>query len=383
MTATPYDIPLRNLRTFLDSEGWRLADDSERWMVYAGASDSVNESFEIVLPKDPRSASLQAYVMHSVEILSSLADKSHDLILQDIVNAGRDILVIQVDDRQGAISIPIELAARQIPKLKQLVAYAACSEKTQRTHYRDSSQGRAMAEHFRFGHTVAGSFGYRVESAVGETALLQEDSEILRQLDIFPEHEVDMVPPLERRVMERIARGLAATSRAADMQDVAPLVEGYAAGFNANMCRALLNFSKGLANPVAFNVSWSKKVAVAKDVERVPCIQIDRKHFDYLQAANRHLKMLEPQETSVEGLVTALSSDDDPKRDDIEDRSVIVRVTAGQQRLGKLRIALGKRDYEVAHKAHMDWNTVAVNGVLQRVGSRAWLTDPREFRIIR
>ena len=384
MTANAYDIPFANIKTFLDAQGWQLEDEhNDRWYVFSGEEESNNESFEIVLPKKTRSPEYSAYVMHMIEILSSLADRSHELIVQEIQNACRDVLLVQVNDGDDTTSVPMNLAAKQILKLKQLVAYAACSEKTQRAHYRDSSQGKSMAEHFRFGHTVAGSFGYRVESAVGEKVLFHEDLNQLRQLDIFELQEIEEAPPLERRVLERIIRGLAATAKSVEVGDAIPLLDGYSSGFNANMCQALLEICKGHEEPIEYNVSWSKKIPVSKDIEQHNRIRIDRSHFDYLVDANQKLKKTKPEKTRIEGLVTALSSEDDPRSEDVDDRSVIVRVTTGSFKSRKLRIALGKRDYERADKAHMGWNTVSVTGVMRQLGSHWHLSDPNDFKVIR
>ena len=384
MSATSYNIPLGNIATYLNSEGWISAeDDNDRWYVFVGKEGSENDAFEIVLPKKTRSPDYPIYVMHTIEILSSLADKSHESVLQEIDDACRDVLLVRVDDSADARSIPMDLAAKQIPKLKQLVAFAACSEKSQKAHYINSSQGKAMAEHYRFGHTVSGSFGYRVESAVGEKVLFQEDTNQLRQLEIFEDQEIEEIPPLERRVMERIVRGLAATAETVDVHDITPLVDGYISGFNANMCHALLEISKRHERPIEYNVLWSKKIPVPNDVKQHSSIRIDRNHFDYLHAARRHLMVIEPEKISIEGRVTALSSEDDPRSDDVDDRSVIVRVTSGRFKSRKLRIALGKRDYERADNAHMDWNTISVTGVMQRMGSHWHLSDPSDFRVIR
>lgn len=384
MAATTYDIPIANITTFLDEEGWNLEQEGDnRWYVFSGEEDSDNDSFEIVLPKTTRSPEYPLYVMHMIEILSSLADKSHELIVRDIQNVCRDVLLVRVDDRAGTTSIPMDLAAKQIPKLKQLVAYAACSEKTQKAHYRNSSQGKAMAEHFRFGHTVAGSFGYRVESAVGEKVLFQEDHNQLRQMEIFEDQEIEEAPPLERRVLERIIRGLTATAKTVEVRDTKPLVDGYFSGFNANMCQALLEICKAHDEPIEYHVSWSKKIPIPQDIEQQSRIRIDRTHFDYLNAASHKLKETKPEKISIEGRVTALSSEDDPRSEDVEDRSVIVRVTSGRFKSRKLRIALGKRDYERADKAHMHWNTISVTGVMRQIGSHWHLNDPNDFKVIR
>lgn len=383
MTSTKYNISLEKIKAYLKGDGWRIVNDSSRWCVFVGHEDVNGDLFEIVLPQKDGSPEYPIYVMHTIEILSSLADKSRELIIQEIQSVNRDVMLVREVNSNGGTSIPIESAAKQIPNLKQLVAYAACSEKNQKTHYRDSTQGKDMAKHFRFGHTSNGSFGYRVESSVGEKTQFQENTRQLRQLQIFEEQEIEVIPPLERRVMERIVRGLAATAETVQIGDLDPLLKGYAAGFNANMCYALLKVSEGHNEPIEFNVTWSKKIPVSKDVTQHCNIRIDRSHLGFLKTASQQLKKIEPIQTSIEGLVTALSSEDDPRGDDVEERAVIIRVATGKHKSRKMRIALGKRDYEQAHRAHIDWKTISVTGVMQYIGSHWYLSDPQDFQIIR
>ena len=227
------------------------------------------------------------------------------------------------------------------------------------------------------------SFGYRVESAVGDCVLFREDSEQLRRLEIFSDQEVEEIPPLERRVMERIVRGLAATAKSANEDEITPLVDGYYSGFNANMCNALLEISMGHEEPVEYTASWSKKFPVPPEIKEHSRIRIDRSHFVYLDAARRQLMTQQPEKTTIEGMVTALSSEDDPRSDDADNRAVIVRITTGKYKARKLRIALGKRDYERADKAHMNWNTISVTGEMRQIGSHWHLSDPCDLKVIR
>ena len=112
MSATAYNIPIANITTFLDDEGWKLQEEGdERWYVFSGEVNSDNDSFEIVLPKTTRSPEYPLYVMHMIEILSSLANKSHELIIKDIQNVCRDVLLVRVDGSADARSIPMHLLA--------------------------------------------------------------------------------------------------------------------------------------------------------------------------------------------------------------------------------------------------------------------------------
>ena len=62
-----------------------------------------------------------------------------------------------------------------------------------------------MVEHYRFGHTFAGSFGYTIESPlIHESDVFRSEfQDRLFELEAYTDEEV-VVTPLERRVMERV-----------------------------------------------------------------------------------------------------------------------------------------------------------------------------------
>ena len=383
MSSSRYHIPVQNISTYLTSEGWQPVKGNANWHVFHGMPGNSGEEFEIVIPTKTQSSDYPLYVMHMIEILASLMDKSHESIAEEIRKVCRDILLVRTQESDNAQSIPMYQAAKQIPNLKQLVAYAACSEKSQRTHYRNSGQGKAMAQHFRYGQTLSEGVGYSVESDVGDNLRLRESSDHLRQLDIFVDQNIDEIAPLERRVMERIVRGIAATIETARLGDLQHLVAGYGSGLNANMCYALLQMSDVHSQPIEFDVIWSKKIAVSGDVQQHRRLQIDRTHIGYLKDAHTQLKEIKPEKISIEGRVTALSSDEDPRSELVDDRSIMIRVSTGQFKNRKIRLALGKQDYARADEAHMNWKTISVTGVMHRIGSHWILSDPHDFRIIR
>lgn len=380
MNASVYDLPLGHITSYLESEGWELVSDNERWYVFEGCEDIEGDPFEIVLPKNINAPDYRTYVQHTVNILSSLTDKAPQTIADNILLYDRDVLTVRLTENVDVTSsIPIHLASKQIPQFKQLIAFAASSEQNARPYFRQPlSLAKEMTKHYRFGRLLAASFGYRIESPVGNKKHFQKP----HQMDLFEEDEV--ILPLSRRVMERIIRGLIATEKAVEQQNAQPLIDGYAEGFNANMCDAILRISDFQREPIEYGIKWSNKIIASDNMKNASNIHIRRRHFEYLETASEQLKILKPKFRTIHGLVIGLSSSGDPLSEDIIDRTVLVKWDPpGRGRPRKIRINLAKDDYVKAHRAHLAWDTISVNGIMQRKGSQWQLSEPREFRILR
>ena len=378
MNSALYALPTDHIKSYLLRSGWQLVNRNERCYVFEGYEDVDDNPFEIVLPVNDSAPDYPIYVEHTVRILSKLAEKSPEDISEEMLTFDRDILSVRVDHTLDATSIPLEVAARQIAQLKQLIAYAASSDKSVRTHFPNSSSGKDMVEHFTFAHTVPGSFGFRIESSVDDERNYQFATQ---QTRLFEDDPSEVIVPRQRRVMERVFRGLLDAQTAFNQGDVAPLIDGYAEGFNANMCAALVRILARHSGPVEFSVRWSEKIAPSSDLGNLDRILIHAAHCKQLKEASQRLRKLETKIEVITGRVTRLSSPEPPLSDDGVERSILVdgKLRSGTRR--KVRINLGKRDYVRAHEAHLAWSTVTVSGELQKVGNYWQLSEPRDFKI--
>lgn len=383
VTISLYELPVEHIASYLKLEDWKLVSDNNRWYVFEGYEDIDGDAFEIALPKNTQAPDYPVYVDQIVNILSSLMDKEPEKTANDILLYDRDILMIRILENVDTTSIPIHLAAKQIPALKQLIAYAASleqDEKKAKPHFiQTAPTAGEMVKHYRFGHTFSGSFGYRIESPIKGNVHFQRD--------MFKD-ESTAILPLERRIMERIMKGLAATEKAVKLRDVKPLINGCDKGFNAKMCDAILKMSDEQKEPIEYRIKWSNKIHVSNDLKHVKRVYIQKRHFEYLETASkqlkeRALKERAPESVTIEGRIIDLHSSDDPKSEDAKDRSITVQWYQRQGRPRNVRITLQKDNYIKAIQAHGDWKIISVNGIMQRKGSKWQLSEPREFKILR
>ena len=373
ISAPVYDVPVERIASYLQFQGWELAQKNRRWLIFHGRKSASGDPFEIVLPRDIDESDYRFYVGQAIKILSSLNKQTHATTADEILHYDLDVLNIRVYET------PIDYSAKQTPRIKSLIRHSANSERNVKPHFEPSYYSRAakeMVDHFRLIQSINGVSSYHVESRVGEKEAFQ------RLLPFKDRPDPGDKLPLERRVMERIATGLVTLDNAARIPDVQPIIDGYTDGFNANMCDAILAMSEYSSAPIKFSVNWSRKLDASVGVKVVRNVEIGQQHHEFLKAASCKLRDLKPDFQIIRGRVIGLSSLGDPQSEDVDERSIVVLWEHGQGRPRKLKINLEKGDYLNAIKAHKDWATIAVEGVTLKRRAGWELADPQEFRIV-
>ena len=373
MNASVYELSAKHITSYLEHSGWRLVNLNDRCFVFEGYKDVDDNPFEIVLPINECAPDYPIYVEHTVRILSALLDKSPDSVVNELILFDRDLLTIRVDSKS------LDDAAMQMPPIKRLIGHSANMERSLKPYFNQYYlEARKMLKHFEIHQTGNGNASYHVESQVGEVEPFQ------KLLFRDPEDPGDKYP-LQRRVMERIATGLTDLENAARDGDPQALIRGYADGFNANMCNAVLEISKHSPRPIEYSVNWSRKLPASQGIRDVKNIQIERQHIECLKKACYKLKKQRSEFQRIEGRVIGLSSSVDPQSDEVDnnERSIVVLRTDRRGSGRKLWINLGRDDYITAHKAHLDWATISVEGTAINRRAGWQLADPHEFKILR
>ena len=366
-----YMLPLHHFKSYLDyEEEWALVNENDLWIVY---EDS--DAIELAIPKNRQASDYQMNIDHVLKILSFVQDKEPEAVADDILSYDLDVFGAILDESESATSISMRSADTYFAELKQLLIYSASSEEKNEPFFRAALQkARKVLDHFQFGHTVRGSFGYRIESKIKADSLVQ--------YDMFAD-EPEPIIPHERKVMERIYKGLAATDEAVNLSDMSLLTEGYATGLNANMCTAILNLAGDRNDQIEYSFKWSKKITVSDELAAAPKIKISRDHLEFLEAASEQLYRQHPACVSIEGLVTDLSSKGDPESEEMDGRSITIQRLTPEGRSQRVDVVLDKDAYLAAIKAHRDWMTVGVQGYLEYKSSKWRLANPEGFKILR
>jgi len=366
-----YMLPLHHFKSYLECERvWSLVNENDRWIVY---EDS--DAIELAIPKNRLASDYQMNIDHFLKTLSFVQDIEPEAVADDIMSYDLDVFGAILDHSDGATSISMRSADTYFAELKQLLIYSASSEEKKEPFFRTTlPKARKLLDHFHFGHTVRGSFGYRIESKI--------KAESLVQFDLFSDEPMPIVP-LERKVLERIYNGLDSTERAVNTGDMSILTEGYDSGLNANMCTAILNMAGDGNDTIEYNFKWSKRIPVSEKMTAGPKIQIGRDHLECLEDASEQLYRQNPACVSIEGLVTDLSSKGDPESEELGGRSITIQRLTSEGRSQKVNVVLDRDAYLAAIRAHRDWKTVGVQGYLEYKSSKWRLTNPEGFKILR
>ena len=162
-------LPLHHIRSYLELEEWSLVNENARWLVYENKN-----SAEIALPKNTKAPDYHVYVGHILKKLSRTQDKDPESVADDILSYDLDIFGVIVDRTEYISSIPMRNATVVFSELRQLISYSATSDLKAEPYFKNiPEKARKMLDHFQFGHTVRGSFGYRIESKIKIEPLVQ------------------------------------------------------------------------------------------------------------------------------------------------------------------------------------------------------------------
>lgn len=357
--------PLERTVSYLKSEGWDLVSNNDRWYVFEGYENIDGDSFEIILSKNVSSPDFRLYIQQTLDILASLTNKTPEIIAAEILRYDRDIFDSRITENADSSSTPLRLAFTAISGLKQLfVSATASEEKDSQPYYSNiGANSSKILDEVRFGHTFSGSFGFSVESPVKTPR------------DMFK-------PPLERRVMERIAKGLVATDKAAKMQNVRPLVDGYETGFSANMCEAILSMSNDHSIPIEYSIRWSNKdiEKVAEEAKEFNSLYMRQHHFERLLEASEQLRHIRPEFVTVEGNIVNLRSPSDPQSEESVERKIRIKWEPAGKDSRTVEVILEREEYLEAISAHRNNRWISVKGYIR--GSERKLSEPRDFKIV-
>jgi hypothetical protein len=371
MRSTPGNLSLDHLSldnfiSYLRSTGWRRVKyQDDHMIVFAHNVDEGEPPSLIALPANEQLSDFASRITEAVRRLADVEQTSPADVMQKIQSVGQDIIYLRLSLPRNDFP-SLEITSHFLQGLRNLVTYGACMEKEIRRYFEQPFRvGKEQAQHFQFAHTFQGSFGFTIESQIAD----------IQQLALWSGHNR---PPMQRKVLERITRGLLFTKSAEEHHNSEEISRNFTQGFNANMCKSIVEMLEEIQDAqVVYSVRWSPRLQPSADVSQITSILLNRETSYYLREAAQYLEQtagadLEGDKT-IEGLVTNLSSEGQVAR----------VVTVSAEGFGKVSFSLEPKEYAIACDAHRDGRTVSVKGQLVRRGKRGPFTllSPRNFQI--
>lgn len=357
-------ITLSNIKSYLNSLGWVENRDLQllKAVSFKSPSDISGRSLEVRIPKNESYLDFYQSISATVNLLSAMYEKEANTIIEEISSCFTDILNTRViDTGLFSNSLSLEEALREIGGIKSLLLYSASSEVKAKRHFdQPLSKGNKFIEGCRFGHTFKGSFGFTVEIPL---------QKINEEKDLFS-------LPFERRVCERIARGLKLLNSSLTSDDPGILINGYDVAFNSRMCDALINISNQTNKEVEIGFNWSKQVALSEDIRDFSSLRLTERHYEIASYASEKLKEVEPEKSVIKGRVVDLHCSSDPKNESVR-RSIVLKHKDSSGELLDVKLFLSPAYYKKVCNAHSQGLEVSINGTLSRNKS-GWFMDKVE-----
>lgn len=368
-------IPLSTLRRFLTLNGWRQVADVKRGIDVFKLGSGAGPEVEIVLPQQAAGSDTLRRIADALRTLAQIGDQDLAALTALIRAVAIDVLRSTVPDalvRNEAIHL--DVAEGFIKNVKQLLSAAATTELSPEPFFgRIKKEAKEFADDCRFGHTFRGSFGFTIE-----TPVLPNKSPTMEI--------VDQTPPFERRVMQRIARGLKTVQVAATEQDAAPITNNFRTGLSANMCEELVDIAEAVKGEcLRFEFAFSPEWRVSPDIVIGERFEVSTAHVDLVKDAAKKLRLQEfERDRVIRGRIVRLKSDKDPS--DLLQPTGAREITINWESTDfgeiNVRVLLAPAEYLQAVEAHKTGRQVSVGGLIERIGKTWRLSQPRAFTLL-
>lgn len=368
-------IPLGSLKRYLNTVGWhRRALPSGVELFSYPASDS--EQVEIVLPETSHSKDLLVRLQVAVVTLMAFERKTIEQVVAAIRAISYDLIRSKLPDASiRHDTVRLDTAGDVIRSLTRMLAASAHAELHEGPYFvRLDTTAQRYSEECRFGHTFRGSFGFTIESPVGPNTPEINGSPM-------------PVPPLSRRAVARLARGLRIAEGAIKREQPDEIVGSYQTGLNANAVEDLLNLIEApQVGEVNFEIVFSPEWGIPVDLGPAPDAAIRQaRGVEVLREAAKRLRIVhyERQRTIV-GYVRTLHSMENPS--DLlrisGTQDVIVEWNSEEFGRRNIRVALEPEEYLRAIEAHSSGRQVSVFGELVQTGRNWRLENPTDFVLL-
>ena len=365
-----HNIELKDVSRYLRKRGWNhCAHKNPKLLLFQGPNDDSGHPLQIVLPQRLDFVDSILRLTEAINTLALIEDRSSSDIIHSIIGLDRDTLFARVVNGLGPVQLSFYQGVEINQELRGLMSFAACAERNPRPYFEKAANvGREYVEKCVFGHTFPGSFGFTIDSPVS------------------PNLVSDEVPPFERRVIERLIRGLSRAQESILTGDIESLTQKFQDGFNANMYERLVALLTNAGEfTLEFRVNWSPECPVSSDVSHIRAVAMGRNLCNDLEAVARSLRSPKARKpVTIQGRVVQLRSESasEDVTGDADEYVVTVHGQKGSEFDGNVRLFLSPEDYRVACDAHRDRKIVQATGLLEKADQKWTLASPKNFAVL-
>ena len=343
------------MRRYLSAHGWRRQPDARarpivlpegykkiRQQLIEGRTDARRnfetyvltgdgvEDVEIILPRDANTPDYRARMETAIGALSDLHERPPDEIIVDVRAVGFDLVRSRIpDELVRNETIQLLTAAEYIGGVKTLNSLATATTEMEPTPYflrikKRQSTTRTVANS---AHTYRGSFGFTIRIPVSPNSAPA----------LF---DIQQPPPFERRVVQRLARGIGHIVEAVRREDVGILTGDVSTGLNANAYEQFADLVDETARTgMTFSFSFSPEWPPEADLPARTDLQVGPQHVEITRDAARSLRAAPTTRLEVLfGRIVRLQTEADPS--DLitvaENREVVIQWSA--EDLGDIQV---------------------------------------------
>lgn len=310
-------------------------------------------------------------ILNAIQTLSDISGLSVRSIAREISMFDFDIVQARLPNSLVIRdSIPLRVAERFVSNIRRFFTSAAAAEVSGELHVANAQAlGAGYVDTCRFAHTFKGSFGFTIESLAGPAP---------KTLD-----GVLSPPPVERRIIERMAIGLSHLRSASAIRSPEPIVEGVKDGFNLNMLedfQALLSGSG--ASRIRFDFTLTPAWPSILDSRILA--EVGEDLIPLIESAAAELRPPDvPVGEVVVGKIVWLESREVPT-DLLHDGGREIGIEGHSVERGDLtvKVRLDPKSYLAALDAHRAGRLVRVNGEIKRTARGAKFVGDSSFEVL-
>jgi hypothetical protein len=363
-------IEVSHLKHYLIDRGWKAEPFGRKEVLKFRSPQPIKGSkyFEILIPSERDLIDYIQVVTTALKGISIYERRSLQNIISQILVSGDlfKFYISTMSTKNG--NIPLKEGLPLYDSISNLLIFSACAElfPEKRAFPKKLKAATDFAESCMIAPSNYGSFVANILCP-----LPSKESQGVA---------FDEYPPLQRRSVIRILRGLNSVVEAVEIDSPNPIVEKYKTGLNANMCEALLEImeiTKG--NDLRVQASLSPSWVIPSDISTE--ISLVSSSMDYLIAASTLFNEQAAKNENIILIGLALKLVRNPKE---EDKERTIQLITSIEGIGvkTVTVLLDEISYRKVVDAHRDIKFISIRGNLEKIKNRWYLTNPRELEII-